>query len=165
MLKFKFLGNKAESSLSKGENKILFFEDGLDKMSFINDEIALLTTKKMLNSFDLINNGGYNLDIENEKMIIDNLSKKIIIYFQNSKNKENTIKEDKKKINNIENEFTIIDINKEEINIKEKEIKLFEKLLDKHHNRIIFLQNLNFFRATGKLEIPKKLYSIILILY
>ena len=34
-------------------------------------------------------------------------------------------------------------------------------MLDKHHNRIIFLQNLNGFRSSGNLLIPKKVYEII----
>ena len=174
----KFLGNKNKSSLPKGENKISIFEDGLDQMTFINDEIALSTTKKMINSFSLINSGGYNLNIENEKITTDKLSKKLIINFQKpkfEKKKENIIKEEKN-FNNIENnngignnnniennnnDECIIDINNEVINITEQEIKLFEQLLDKHHNRIIFLQNLNVFRSTGKLVIPKKLYEIL----
>ena len=47
------------------------------------------------------------------------------------------------------------------MSITEQEIKKFEQLLDKHHNRIIFLQNLNGFRSSGNLVIPKKVYEII----
>ena len=58
-------------------------------------------------------------------------------------------------------EFIIINTDEEIINITEDEINLFEILLDKHYNRIIFLQQLNKFRATGKIIIPKKIGEII----
>ena len=180
LLKIKFLGNKSGTSLSKGENKVSIFEDGLEQISFINDEIALSTTKKMIESFDLINNCGYNFNIEDEKIETDHLSKKIIFNFKKptfAKKKENAIKEEEKIINknennnnieinniidnNISNEFILIDPNKEVMSITEQEIKKFEQLLDKHHNRIIFLQNLNGFRSSGNLVIPKKVYEII----
>ena len=134
----------------------------------------------MIESFDLINNCGYNFNIEDEKIETDHLSKKIIFNFKKptfAKKKENAIKEEEKIINknennnnieinniidnNISNEFILIDPNKEVMSITEQEIKKFEQLLDKHHNRIIFLQNLNGFRSSGNLVIPKKVYEII----
>ena len=39
--KLKLLGNKNESKISKGEAKISIFEDGLEEMPFIKDEVAL----------------------------------------------------------------------------------------------------------------------------
>ena len=171
--KLKLLGNKNESKISKGEAKISIFEDGLEEMPFIKDEVALLTTKKMINNFKLINDRGFKLNIEEEKTKTNKLSEKIVSTFQKTKKKKNSKEEDKKdEINNnddekIENndndkdkdDFVVIN-DTEIISITEEEIKLFESLLDKHHNRIIFLQKLNEFRATGRLIIPKKSFEM-----
>ena len=171
--KLKLLGNKNESKISKGEAKISIFEDGLEEMPFIKDEVALLTTKKMINNFKLINDRGFKLNIEEEKTKTNKLSEKIVSTFQKTKKNKNSKEEDKKdeinnnddeKIENNDNDkdkdnFVIIN-DTEIISITEEEIKLFESLLDKHHNRIIFLQKLNEFRATGRLIIPKKSFEM-----
>ena len=169
--KLNFLGNKNESKISKGEKKISIFEDGLEEMPFINDEVALLTTKKMFNNFKLINGGGFKLESEEEKTETNKLSIKIISTFQKSKKKKNSEnkEEDKKDEKNNEkkennnkgnkDEFVIIN-DTEIISITKEEIQLFENLLDKHHNRIIFLQKLNEFRSTGRLIIPKKTFEM-----
>jgi hypothetical protein len=159
--------NKNESlSLLNKENQILVIEDGYNEMKFMNDEIALLTSKKMFNNFKLINNLGFNLDIEEEKNTTMKLTMKIIFYFKKEKK---IINKDKKyDKNNRENNYNIdesklLNLNKEEIiNITEEEIKLFELLLDKHHNRVIFFYKLDVFRSTGKLLIPKKEYEIMI---
>ena len=171
--KLKLLGNKNESKISKGEAKISIFEDGLEEMPFIKDEVALLTTKKMINNFKLINDRGFKLNIEEEKTKTNKLSEKIVSTFQKTKKKKNSKEEDKKdeinnnddeKIENNDNDkdknnFVVIN-DTEILSITEEEIKLFESLLDKHHNRIIFLQKLNEFRATGRLIIPKKSFEM-----
>ena len=97
--KLHFLGNKNDSKISKGEDKILIFEDGLEEMPFINDETALLTTKKMFSNFKLINGGGFNLNLEEEKTKTNKLSIKILSTFEKTKKKysENYIKKDDNK--------------------------------------------------------------------
>ena len=176
--KINFRGNKTD--LTKGEKKVSIFEDGLEEMHFINDEYALFTTKKMMKNFQLINSKGFDIQTEEEKTTAKKLSMKIVFNFKKSKKKAN----DKKENINIENnnnledkdnliidddnigndnndEFVIIDTDKDLISITEEEAKLFEILLDKHYNRIIFMQILNEFRTTGKLEIPKRVYEIV----
>ena len=173
---------KSETSLSKTEKKVSVLEDGLEVMNFIDDENALLTTKKMIHNFKLINDGGYKLDEEVEKMTSKKLINKIFANFKRQRKKNssddkdnvNKIKEndifdnleelEEENINNKDkdkDEFIIINTDEEIINITEDEINLFEILLDKHYNRIIFLQQLNKFRATGKIIIPKKIGEII----
>ena len=176
-LKISFWGNKAD--LSKGEKKVSTYEDGLEKMHFINDESALFTTKKMTNNFKLINSKGFDMKTEEEKTTVKKLSMKIVFNFKkpkrnkndkkdninpennNNKNNENLIIDDNIENDNSNDEFVIIDTDKDLINITEEETKLFEILLDKHYNRIVFMQVLNQFRTTSKLEIPKKMYEIV----
>ena len=167
LLNLHLFGNKNESALSKVEKKVIYIQDGLEEMPFIIDEIALLTIKKMLGKFKLVNDGGFKIDIEEEKTKTKNLSIKITSDFEkpkknkninNNNNIINEIDEEedvKKKNNNINNDFIII--NEEMTNITIEEIKLLENLLNKHHNRVIFLQHLNEFRSTAKLMVPKKL--------
>ena len=176
--KINFRGNKTD--LTKGEKKVSIFEDGLEEMHFINDEYALFTTKKMMKNFQLINSKGFDIQTEEEKTTAKKLSMKIVFNFKKSKKKANDKKENIniENNNNLENkdnliidddnidsdnndEFVIIDTDKDLISITEEEAKLFEILLDKHYNRIIFMQILNEFRTTGKLEIPKRVYEIV----
>lgn len=176
--KINFRGNKAD--LTKGEKKVSIFEDGLEEMHFINDEYALFTTKKMMKNFLLINSKGFDIQTEEEKTTAKKLSMKIVFNFKKSKKKVSDKKENIniENNNNLENkdnfiidddnidsdnndEFVIIDKDKDLISITEEEAKLFEILLDKHYNRIIFMQILNEFRTTGKLEIPKRVYEIV----
>ena len=176
--KINFRGNKTD--LTKGEKKVSIFEDGLEEMHFINDEYALFTTKKMMKNFQLINSKGFDIQTEEEKTTAKKLSMKIVFNFKKSKkkasdkkeninieknnsseSKDNLIIDDDKIDNDNNDEFVIIDTDKDLISITEEEAKLFEILLDKHYNRIIFMQILNEFRTTGKLEIPKKVYEIV----
>ena len=176
--KINFRGNKTD--LTKGEKKVSIFEDGLEEMHFINDEYALFTTKKMMKNFQLINSKGFNIQTEEEKTTAKKLSMKIVFSFKKSKKKVSDKKENIniENNNNLENkdnliidndnidsdnndEFVIIDTDKDLISITEEEAKLFEILLDKHYNRIIFMQILNEFRTTSKLEIPKRVYEIV----
>ena len=158
-------GNKNESDISK-KDKIIYIKDDLEEMPFIDDEISLLTAKKMLSSFTLVNDGCFKLDIEEEKTTTKKLSMKIFVDFKKPKlsdneNIINEIKDDEEKEEKKNNEDFVI-INDNIISITEKEIKSFERLLDKHHNRVIFLQQLNNFRSTGKHLIPIKLSGIVI---
>ena len=166
LLNLQIFKNKNESALSKVEKKVIYIQDGLEEMPFIIDEITLLTIKKMLNNFKLVNDGGFKIDIEEEKTQTKKLSTKITSDFEKPKKNKNINKninineidekEDEKKGNN-NNDIDFIIINEEITTITNEEIKLFEILLNKHHNRVIFLQHLNEFRSTAKLIVPKKL--------
>ena len=133
-----------------------------------------------MKNFQLINSKGFDIQIEEEKTTAKKLSMKIVFNFKKSKkkasdkkeninieknnsseSKDNLIIDDDKIDNDNNDEFVIIDTDKDLISITEEEAKLFEILLDKHYNRIIFMQILNEFRTTGKLEIPKKVYEIV----
>ena len=149
--KIKIFGNKDEP-LFNNEKKILVLEDGINEMYFINDDVTLLTSKKMFKNFKLINDLGFNLDIEEEKNTTKKLTMKILSNFERQKALSNK---------NVIEINDLIQINSDKSIIKKEEIKLFESLLDKHHNRVIFLQKLNEFRNTGKFLIPKEISEII----
>ena len=117
------------------DNKILELEDGLKTTYLINDEISFFTIQKMKN-FELINIKDLNMEIEKEKIKVNQLTSKLLL---------NITKE----------------VIEENLNISKKELDLIEYLLEKHHNRIIFMQKLTKFRVLGNYEISKTIYSIL----
>ena len=118
------------------EDKIVELEDGLGKTLLINDQISLLTIEKM-KIFDLINTKELNLEIEKEKMSMNKITIKLL--------------------SNIKSE----EIVKNELDISQEELDLIQTNLEKHHNRIIFLQKLSKFRVLGNYYISKSLYTIL----
>ena len=112
------------------------FEDGFEEMSYFEDDIALYSVKEMLTTFELVNYSGINIEIEEEKNLTKKYINKIISFMSNKTlNIDKYLEEDEK--NNLMN------------------------LLDKHHNRIIFLHKLNDYRALCKYELREKEYKLL----
>ena len=124
-------------------NKIVEIEDGFGKMSNINNINSLKCIKKMYENFELLQKNYFNIKTEKEKTETFNLLSKIIDNIQ--KNNENN----KNNISNINN------------NLSSEEISKLKTLLDKHYNRVIFLQLLNNYRSKGKFELPINEYKIL----
>ena len=122
------------------EKRIMEIEDGYDKLIFIKDENLLSMIKKMKNSFELINLEKLDIKIEEEKIKVKNLTVKLL--------------------SNLVKEKDYDKINAEIINISNEELKTLECLLEKHHNIVIFLQQLNKFRSTGRYIMNKKIYDL-----
>ena len=118
--------------------KIIEVEDGYERTLFVEDENTLLTMKKINKNFELIDLKNINLEIEEEKMKINKLSLKLV--------------------SNIKREKDFNENTKEIFNMTGEEINLIEKLLNKHHNRIIFMHILNKFRSLGKYIMQDKLF-------
>ena len=104
---FSFLGNKEVSVLTKQGKNIRILEDGLNEIPFIDDEIAFLTTKKMLSSFKLINNKGFNMEEEEEKTNTKKITTNLLSNYKrssllqrSSKKLVNKCKEEKKEEEN-----------------------------------------------------------------
>ena len=89
--------------------------------------------------FELINIKNLNLENEKEKLKINELMDKLL----------SNIKKDQK------------DIDQNKLNISQNELDLIEILLNKHHNRIVFMQKLNKFRVKGNYYLSKEMYSIL----
>jgi hypothetical protein len=150
---------------NKSKKEYLYIKDDREVIPFIDDEISLLTTQKMISSFNLVEAGSFKLDIEEEKTKTKKISMKIVADFKrqnlsSNTNNINEIKEEQEKEKIIE-DINFVIISEDMTTITEEEIKSLNLLLDKHYNRLIFLQQLNNFRTTGKLLIPKKLSQII----
>ena len=113
-------------------NQILKLEDGLDEMTLIKDEKILSILKYMEKYFKLIEINNMNLDIEEEKIKCSNLTDKLL-----------TLEDPKP------GQFPKEDLDK------------LTALLDKHHNRVVFLQRLSEYRSKGKFEITKETFDIL----
>jgi hypothetical protein len=124
-------GKEAEENLNT--NLMLNLEDGFEEMLLIKDEALIKTIKMMRENFELFEDNNLNLEIEEEKIKCLQLTQKIF-------NLENP-----KSQNNFPTE---------------EEIEQLDKLLDKHHNRVVFLQQLSEFRNKGKFEISQKTFDI-----
>ena len=124
-------GKEAEENLNT--NLMLNLEDGFEEMLLIKDEALIKTIKMMREHFELFEDNNLNLEIEEEKIKCLQLTQKIF-------NLENP-----KSQNNFPTE---------------EEIDQLDKLLDKHHNRVVFLQQLSEFRNKGKFEISQKTFDI-----
>ena len=122
------------------DKKIFELDDGFENIYFIDDENTFLTLKKMINNFELIDLNNLDIKIEEEKIKMNKLALKLL----SSLIKEKYYKKDDPEI----------------FNISDEDIKRTKLLLEKHHNIVIFLQQVNKFRSTGKLIMGKKLYYL-----
>lgn len=113
-------------------NLVLNLEDGFEEMMLIKDETLLKTFKTMKENFELFEDKNLNVEIEEEKIKCLQLTQKIF---------------------NIENPKLQNDIP------TEREVEQLNSLLDKHHNRVVFLQQLSEFR-TSRFEISQKTFDI-----
>jgi len=127
------MNNNDNSYFSNKKSGFIKFEDGFEQMSYFEDDVILYTVREMFNNFDLINHNGVDIDIEEEKNATKTFVSKII---------KNMLQ----KLN---------------IDYPEEDKKQLLKLLDKHHNRVIFLHKLNDYRANNKFELTEKDYKIL----
>jgi hypothetical protein len=109
--------------------------------------MALFTVKEMFENFELINHNGLNIKIEEEKNEAKSYVNKLIL---NMSHETNKIANDSNII--IEEDVTPF-TNEEKNNLK--------SLLNKHHNRVIFLHKLNDYRTSSLFELSKNEYQIL----
>ena len=122
------------------KNHIISLEDGSDMMKYINEYPTLYTINTMYENFDLLEKEyKFILKIELKKLQTKEISTKLLSY-------------SKKEKSEIKNNGNIL-ISKDEIN------KL-KDLLNEHFNRVVFLQDLNTFRAKGCLSLPKDIFDL-----
>ena len=123
------------------------FEDGFEEMSYFEDDMALFTVKEMFENFELINHNGLNIKIEEEKNEAKSYVNKLILNMSYQTNK-------------ITNDFNII--TEEEVTpFTNEEKNNLKSLLNKHHNRVIFLHKLNDYRTSSLFELSKNEYQIL----
>ena len=131
----KCLQKEKENENNSYNSPILSLEDGFEEMRLIIDDKIINIIKKMKENFELIEDSNINLDIEEEKLKCYQLTQKIL---------------------NIERQK----IQKKNIPTEE-EIDKLNNLLDKHDNRVVFLQQLSEFRTKGKFEISQCTFDIL----
>lgn len=116
-------------------NHIVRTEDGTEELSFIDDKPTFLTIKEMNENFDLIDIEEMDLKIEEEKIKVRELTLKLLSFYQKPISDNNIL-------------------------LSEDEIKELDNLLDKHPNRVLFLQALGTFRSKGIYSFPIDLYDL-----
>lgn len=122
------------------KNHLIFLEDGLGEMAYLNNYSSVYTINKLYESFELIEKD-YKFDLKSDldKIKTKEISKKLLSYLDKYKT-------EKKDTDNIL--------------ISEDEIKILKELLNEHSNRVIFLQDLNTFRSKGLYGIPKDIFDL-----
>ena len=154
-----------QTNQNKANKVFVSIEDGIERINYIENDLLFLTAQKMFTSFSLIKNE-YNIDfkLEEEKRttrkIISNILLNIEKKFKKSELKK-LIKENKIK-NNIINDKKDNNNDKKELKyIHENDIQLLYTLLDKHYNRVIFLQTMSQFRTSGRYCMPLKVFEVV----
>ena len=113
---------------------ILNIEDGFGEISLIEDENIINIIKTMKEHFEFFEDNNLDMEIEEEKHKCLILTKKIF-NIEDPKLKNNTP--------------------------TDEEIEKLNTLLDKHHNRVVFLQLLSEPRGSGKFEITQLTFDIL----
>ena len=158
--------NKINTNNQNKNNKVFVsIEDGNEKISYIENDLLFFIALKMFSSFSLIKNE-YNIDFKFEeekrttRKIISNILLNIEKKFKKSELKK-LIKENKIN-NNIINDKKDSNNEKKELKyIHENDIQLLYTLLDKHYNRVIFLQTMSQFRTSGRYCMPLKVFEVV----
>ena len=138
--------NKDENDDQKG---FVTFEDGFEEMGYFEDDLTFLTVKEMFKNFDLVNHNGLDIKVEEEKNEAKKYINKLIanMSLQEQENK-------------IPNDFNFINIEETEPFLENEKLNLIY-LLNKHHNRVIFLHKLNDYRTSSLLELKEKEFKIV----
>ena len=118
-------------------NHIAIVEDGFEELTFIDDSPTFLTVKEMTENFELLDNDDIDLKLEEEKVRTRDLTEKLLSFGSICSNCDDSIP------------------------LSEEEIQELMNLLDKHHNRVLFLQCVSTFRAKGRYDLPLHIYDLI----
>jgi hypothetical protein len=135
---------------------ILNLEDGFEKMKYICDDSLVMTIKSLFDNFELVEKEDFNMEYEEGKNKTQKYVLKIISNMNSYPYAKEGIPESNKKGTEI---IPDIEYKREELTFSEKS-NLIE-LLDKHENRIIFLQKFSDYRAKGKFFICLKDYTVL----
>ena len=142
-------------NLNNNDKPIMKLEDGLNEIYLLDNDLDFYIAKIMLSNFSYIEDE-YKINFKEEeekrntKSIISNILSNI---GKKSKKTENVI--------DTNNAYNNINDNKELKNVHENDINQLYTLLDKHNNRVVFLQTISQFRTSGKYCLPQKVFDII----
>ena len=133
------------SNILQKKKSISILEDGFEEMGYISDDSLIQTITSLFNNFKLIDKEDFDVQFEEMKSKTQQYILKIIANMNSypyAKYGKNCTK-NKEQNYNINSEYKRWELSTEEI----LELK---ELLDKHENRIIFLQKLSDYRSRGK---------------
>ena len=137
--------NKDDNNNDDNQKGFIKFEDGFEEMSYFEDDLTLLTVKEMFSNFELINHSGLIIQVEEEK----NESKKYINKLISNMSQQS---------NKILKDYNFIHLD-ECAPFTDDDKNNLMKLLNKHHNRVIFLHKLNDYRTASLFELREKDYQ------
>ena len=141
-------GSKGSKSSKKAKKKkkeeawksgMVKFEDGVEEMTYFEDDCSLYTAQEIFENFQLIITNGINIKEEFDKNMTKNLVSKILSYMQESD--PNGISEDSI--------------------ISDEEKNQLKTLLNAHSNRVIFMHKLNDYRALCLYELQDYFYKLL----
>ena len=115
------------------------FEDGVEEMTYFEDDCTLYTAQEIFENFQLIITNGINIKEEFDKNMTKNLVSKILSYMQESD--PNGISEDSI--------------------ISDEEKNQLKTLLNAHSNRVIFMHKINDYRALCLYELQDYFYKLL----
>jgi len=146
----------SNSNILQRKKTISKLEDGLDEMKYISDEPLVLTIKVLFDNFKLIEKGDFNLELEEGK----NRTQQYILKITANMNaypygKYGKYSDKNKKVT------MFAELDYKRVELSTEEIADLTELLNKHENRIIFLQKLSDYRTRGKFFIPVEDYTLL----
>ena len=149
--KYPIILNKYSLQIFNKSNKpFMKIEDGLEEITCFSNDLYFYIAKTMYSYFTLIEEDyEINFQIEEQKLSTKNIISNILLNIE-KKYKKSDLKQSSE-----------IQEKKELKYVTEKDILLLYALLDKHYNRVIFLQTITQFRTSGKFCIPFTIFEII----
>ena len=134
---------------NSNQKPFLTIEDGLEEINYIDNDLEFYTAETMYASFSLLEDKyKINFKEEEEKRNTKKLVSNILLNIEKKPKKSEHKKTKEKDI-------------KELKYIHENDINQLYTLLDKHYNRVVFLQTISQFRTSGKYCMPLKVFEII----
>ena len=115
------------------------FEDGVEEMTYFEDDCTLYTAQEIFENFQLIITNGINIKEEFDKNMTKNLISKILSHMQEAD--PNGISEDSI--------------------ITDEEKNQLKTLLNAHSNRVIFMHKINDYRALCLYELQDYFYKLL----
>ena len=156
------INENSEDKKEKEKEKIKKKEKNHEKIPAYNptNEIIILTDEEiffivqnMYQEYKLINRNKYDLKIEEEKLKLKPVIKKLLNYSKKNSKIKNPFKTEENEAKNDENNP------KEKEELTKEEIDNFCKEMSNQELRKYFLLQINNFRSSGSLEMPTKTFN------
>ena len=125
----------------------------INEIIILTDEEIFFIVQNMYQEYKLINRNKYDLKIEEEKLKLKPVIKKLLNYSKKNSKIKNPFKTEENDTKNDENNP------KEKEELTKEEIDTFCKEMSNQELRKYFLLQINNFRSSGSLEMPPKTFN------